>query len=107
MLATTHSDFFEAVQNITIVRPYIKVTRPTVQTDQEALQAILSTGEASSKLARWRLRLSQLAVYNFHHSDIKTRIADGLLRLRTKDEDRNLLDVELSVLTILRNIFHM
>lgn len=52
-LAATHKDCLEIVCAILPVRPHLEGSRFTVRTYHEALKWLLTTTEATGKLARW------------------------------------------------------
>lgn len=55
----------------------------TIRTDHDVLQWILTVTNVTGKLARWRVRLSEVDFEFFHWILVKHQAADALYRLRT------------------------
>lgn len=72
--------------------PYLGGTRFTTGTDREALKWKLNPVDATRKLARWRVRLSEMEFDVFHSAGTKHQATDALSRFPTTGEDGNLID---------------
>lgn len=88
MLATTYRECLAAIWAVTIFRPYLEEFRITIQTDCERLQWILTMKEATGKLARWQLRLSQFEFDITHRANVKHQATDAPSEINIKGKDR-------------------
>lgn len=61
--------------------------RFTVRTDQDDLQRIQNTVDATRKLAQWRFRLEELWFYVVHRAGIKHQFSDALSSLEISDSN--------------------
>lgn len=66
-----------------MLRPYLKGTRLTIQTEHESLKCILDLSGAIGGLALWNLRLSEFDFDVVHHMGIDSQAADAPSRLQT------------------------
>lgn len=66
---------------------------------------ILIIAEATGKLTRWWLRMSEFESDIIHCAGIKHQAADALLRLKTNGEDKSSVDDEVQVLTVHQKVF--
>lgn len=85
---------------IFLLTPYLEGAQLKIQTDHDALQWILTLSDASGKMERWRLRLSEFEFDVVQQAIVKHQTADGLLWLSTDKEDKIELNNALPVLTL-------
>ena len=69
-----------AVQTL---RPYLERERFVINTDHHALKWLLNIADASGRLARWRLRLSEFDFEVQYVKGTKNTLADAMSRLPT------------------------
>lgn len=93
-------ELLTVVWALTLLRPYLGGTRFKIPTDHEVLWWILTNAEATGKLARWILKLSEFTVDTVYRTGVKHQAGDALWYLKTKEEYKSTLDDELPVLTI-------
>lgn len=71
-----------------MLRQYIKGTRFTIRTDDDLLKRVFSVPDATSRLARKWLRLSEFDFGVVHSGDIKHQIAGALFRVTTTGKNQ-------------------
>ena len=85
------------------LRAYLEGDRFLVRTDHDCLRWLLSIdGTAHGRLARWRMRLNELA-FDIAYKPGKTHcLADGISRLVTSGTDRSADDTDVPVFAVTR-----
>lgn len=76
-------EYLALILEVLMVRPYLEGTRFTIRTDDYGLQWILNMSDATGKLARWRLRFSELEFDAVGRTIINPKATDGLYRMET------------------------
>lgn len=85
---------------VVLLRPNLQETCFTICTDHDALRWILNLADASCKLGRRRIRLSEYKFDVVHRAGIKHQVADSLSQLSTDGHAKTVLDEVLPFLTI-------
>lgn len=98
--STTEKECLAIVWAALMLRPYLEGVRFTLRTDHSALRWILNLADASGRLMRWRLRLSDFDYEVKHRAGVKHQAADTLSRLRTDGADTSLLDDAIPTLLV-------
>ena len=80
---TTEQECLAVVWALLTLRPYLMGEPFTVYTDHNALRWLMNVTDPSSRLLRWRLRLSEFDFTVIHRKGILNRVADCLSRLNT------------------------
>lgn len=75
---TTQREFLDIICSVLLLRPYLEGTQFIIQTDHESLWWILDLADATEKLARRRLRLSELNYDVVHRAEVKHWAASAL-----------------------------
>jgi len=85
------------------LRAYLEGDRFLVRTDHDCLRCLLNIdGTAHGRLARWRMRLNELA-FDIAYKPGKTDwLADGMFSLVTSGADRSAADTDLPVFVLTR-----
>lgn len=91
--------------NDSIAPPIPRGSPSTIRTGQRALKWLIEESDSSGKLARWRLRFSELDFSIVYRSGIKHQEVDALSRLPTNRTDKTPLDDIVSVLVLANEIF--
>lgn len=89
-----------------VFRVYQGGTGFMVCTHHETLRWILTKAKSTMKLAWLCLRLSSFEFYIFRRSVIEHQASDSLLHLKTKSENKTILDDKAPVLTISQKLLH-
>lgn len=98
---TTQWECLAIVWSELLLQTYLEGARFTIRTDQELLECcILNFTDITSRLARWRLRLSRFEFDVVLRAGIKHQAADALSRLHTLNEDTVPLDNDSPFLAI-------
>lgn len=97
-LTTTQMEYLAVAWVVTLSRPYLKGS--ALRSGQ-----IPTMAEATGKMERWGLRLSEFELHIVHCAGIKHQVADTLSRLKENDEGKTPLDDEAPILTIPQDIF--
>lgn len=82
------------------LRPYLEENQFTIKTDYKDFKCLFPLSDASGKLARWCVGLSEFEFNTLHQTGIRHQAADTLLRLPTVESDKSKLDDEVAVLNI-------
>lgn len=85
---TTQLEFPAIVLSVLVIWPYLVSRRFTIRTDRDSLKIIFSLADATGRLARWRLRLSEFDVDVRHRAGIKHQAADVHSRLTNTEKDQ-------------------
>ncbi|CAN8073881.1 unnamed protein product [Agarophyton chilense] len=85
--STTEKECLATVWSVLTLRPYLEGTRFAIRTDHDSLRWLLNITDASSRLARWRLRLSEYDYEITYRPGIKHQAADALSRIITDGTD--------------------
>lgn len=83
-LDTTHSERLTVVWAILLVRQYLESAGFTPRTHRYTLRWTLNATDWTGKLARWKLRITDLGFEIPHVAEIKHQIANVLSRLPRK-----------------------
>lgn len=76
------------VWSLALLRTYLGGVRFTVRTENhDGLRVIFNMADAMGKLARWRLRLSEMEFSDIKRPSMKHVTADALSHLKTAGED--------------------
>lgn len=100
ILETTHRECLAVIWAAPLLRPYIKGTNFIIWTDQQALRWIRNRADATCKLARWHLRLTEIDIELIQRADVRHQAVDmwsGLSIAQTYDKDN---DHEIPVFSI-------
>jgi len=85
------------------LRAYLKGDRFLVRTDHNCLRWLINIdGTAHGRLARWRMRLNELAFDIAYKPGLTHWLADGLSRLVMSGTDRSAADTDLPVFVLTR-----
>lgn len=68
---TTQRECLGMFWSVLVLRPYLKGTRFTIRVGQDSWKCTLSLVDATGRLARWQLRLSEFEFDVVHRADIK------------------------------------
>ena len=93
--SATERECYSVVWAITTLRPYIKGQKFVVRTDHDALRWLLTLSEPSSRLMRWRLRLSEFDFEIQNRPGRVHQVPDALSRLITPGSDTKPVDDEI------------
>lgn len=100
---TTHKECLAIVWAVLLICPYLEGTKFTIRTDHDSLRSILNIIDATGRLARWELRLSEFEYDAVHRAGIKNQAADALYRLPTTGHDITPLDDDIPVALVENN----
>lgn len=90
---TTHRECLAVIWEVLIILPYLEGAKFTIRRDHDSLLWTLTMSDATGKLPRWRLHLSEIEYDVVHRARIKNQAADALLRFEMTDpDDRELED---------------
>ncbi|CAN8061912.1 unnamed protein product [Agarophyton chilense] len=90
--STTEKECLAIVWSVLTLRPYLEGTRFTIGTDHDSLRWLLNMTDASSRLARWRLKLSECDYEITYGPGINHQAADALSQVITEGTDDTQLD---------------
>lgn len=77
------------------------MTRLKILTDHSSLLWILNMADATGKLERWRLRLSEMQFDVYHGYGIKNQAVDSLSRLQTTNMESIKIEDDIPVFLII------
>ena len=93
--SATERECYSVVWAITTLRPYIEWQTFVVRTDHDALRWLLTLSDPSSRLMRWRLRLSEFDFEIQYRPGRVHQVPDALSRLITPESDPKPVDDEI------------
>lgn len=83
-----------------MLRPYHYGANFTLRADHNSLRWTLDLVDASGRLARWLLRLSEFEYEVQYRPEIKRNVAYAMLRLNTDGLDTTIVDNDISCYTM-------
>ena len=98
--STGERECLAIVWAVQLLRPYLERTHFDLYTDHIALRWIMNMTDASSRLARWRLRLLEFDFTVHYKTGAKNTIADCISRLPTFGETNTTPDVTIPCLPV-------
>ena len=87
-----------------LLRSYLEGTKFIVRTDHDALRWILDLSNATGRLARWCLRLSEFDFSVEYKPGIKNKATDAFSRLITTGGDTTPLDLSIPVVAAMDTV---